>query len=384
MVQVYFFFFAAVGALIPFLTLHYHNLGLSGTEISILMSVTPAMLFISQPIFGPLADRSGHRGLLLSRMFLIVAATGGLLVTGTSFWPLLALMTLWAFFSGPLVPIADSIALGEMGRTGVSYPRLRLWGSVGFLVVTMTAGSLYNHLDGRWAFFGYFAFNLVAWYYARRLPAEGVSSTRRAVWPDLKQLLSNRYLFLFLVLTAVLQSTNAAHQTFFSVRMAEIGATSGMIGMAWGIGALMEVPVWLVLGRVAKRVGVRSLLVFSGVMFGVRFWLYSVITVPEVLAGLQMFQAFTFAIFMPTAVMLVGELTPPHLRTTGQALLFLVKGGIASIFGTLAAGRVVDAIGTAGLYRSISYVAVVAGLGFLLLAFTRGAATGERAEESDG
>ncbi len=366
MSTVYFFLFGAVGAMTPFLSVYYRNAGLSGTEISVLLSMVPILLFISQPIFGPLTDRSGHRGRMLAALLMTIAGTALTITLGSSFWMLLPAVMLWSFFAGPTVPIADSIALGEVVRTGVAYPRLRLWGSVGFVLVTTVAGRLYERIDLRWAFLIYAALNMVAWFYARRLPAEGVSA-KRDIWPVLKGLLRNPTLIGFLVLSSLLQTTQAAHVSFFSVHLQNLGGTTGMVGLAWGVAAITEVPLWLVLARITARTGPLPLLSFASIMYGVRWWLYASVTSPDALIWLQLLQGVSFAIFMPTAVVLVGELVPADLRTSGQALLVLVNGGIATIIGNLASGFIVDLSGTAFLYQVVSYVAVAAGIGFLFL-----------------
>lgn len=364
--SVYFFLFAAVGAMTPFLALHYRNAGLSATEISVLLSMTPLLLFISQPLFGPLSDRSGHRGRMLSYLFLAVAGAGLLLAFGNSFWSLLAMVMLWAFFTGPLTPIADSIALGEVQRTGVGYPQLRLWGSVGFVITTTLLGRLYSSMDLRWAFVFYAGLNLVGFVLARRLPAEGLSS-RRDVWPVLKQLLRNPTLITFLILSGILQSTQAAHSSFFSIHVENLGGTKAIIGYAWGLAAITEVPVWLVLNKVTKRVGPLPMLAFSGLMYALRWFLFSTATGPGLVLFYQVLQGLSFAIYMPTAVTLVGEMMPEDLRTSGQALLVMVNGGIATVAGNLAAGYIVDHSSTSFLYRLISYVALVSAVGFILL-----------------
>lgn len=363
---VYFFLFGAIGALAPFLSLYYRNAGLSATEISLLLAVSPVLLFISQPIIGPLTDRSGHRGRMLASLLLIASVTALLMALGTSFWTLLPLVVLWAFFAGPMVSIADSIALGEVQRTGVSYPQLRLWGSIGFVLNTTLLGWLYSRIDLRWAFVFYAGMNLVAFWFARRLPAEGLSS-RRDVWPVLRELLRNPLLSGFLLLSALLQTTQAAHTSFFSIHLENLGGSRGMVGLAWGIGAIMEVPVWMVMGRVTRRVGHLPLLAFAGGMYALRWWLYAAATTPEQILWLQVLQGFSFAIFLPTAVVLVGELIPADLRTSGQALLVLVNGGFATVLGSLGAGYLVDLSGTAALYQVAGYVALAAGIGFLLL-----------------
>lgn len=366
MSPVYFFLFGAIGAMTPFLSLHYRNAGLSGTELSILLSVTPVLLFISQPIFGPMTDRSGHRGRMLSLLFLALAGSGALLSLGSSFWTLLPLVVLWAFFAGPLVPIADSIALGEAQRTGVGYPQLRLWGSIGFVLTTTGLGKLYNLIDLRWAFAFYAALNLLAFGFARRLPPDGLSS-KRPVWPALKAALRNPQLLGFLLCSALLQTTQAAHSSFFSIHVENLGGTKGMVGMAWGIAALTEVPVWLVLSRVTRRTGPLPLIAFSAGMYALRWFLNAIAPSAELILALQLLQGLSFAVFMPTAVLLINELVPADLRTSGQALLVMVNGGIATVVGNITSGYIVDMSSTAQLYRIAAYVALAAGAGFVLL-----------------
>ncbi|MFZ5828290.1 MAG: MFS transporter [Bacillota bacterium] len=363
---VYFFLFGAFGALGPFLSLYYRSAGLSGTEISILVSIPPLLLFVSQPIFGPLTDRSGHRGRMLAGLLLAASVAALLMPLGSSFVTLLPLILLWAFFAGPLVSTADSIALGEVQRTGVAYPQLRLWGSVGFVLTSTILGRLYNLLDLRWAFAFYAGMNLAAIWLSRRLPGDGISP-RRAIWPVLRQLLRNPLLVGFLFLSALMQTTQGAHQAFFSIHLEHLGGTRGMVGLAWGIAALVEVPVWMVLDRVARRTGPLPLLALSGFVYSLRWYLFSVVTSPEAVLWLMLLQAFSYAIFLPTAVMLIGQLIPDDLRTSGQALLVMVNSGIAMVLGNLTAGYIVDQSGTATLYQVASYVALASGLGFLLL-----------------
>lgn len=363
---VFFFLFGAVGALGPYLGLYFKEAGLTATEMGVLMTVSPVLLFVSQPLFGPLTDKAGHRGRMLAALLMVVAGAAQLLFFGTNFWSLLLMVALWSFFAGVLVPIADSIALGEVVRTGVAYPRLRLWGSIGFLLVSVGTGWLYRQVELRWMFPMYGVLMMVAWYFARRLPAEGVSAPR-SVWPALKALLRSRMLLAFLVISALTWMTQSAHQAFFSVHLAAIGGTSGTVGWAWGLAALMEVPVWWVLGSVTKKTGPLPILTVASLVYALRWFLFSVVTDPNVVLGLQVLQGFSFALFMPTAVMLVGDLVPPEVRTSGQALLVLFNGGFATIIATLGAGRIVDAGGTAALYRTSSYLALAGGIGFLLL-----------------
>ncbi|MGE5675910.1 MAG: MFS transporter [Mycobacterium leprae] len=366
MSPVYFTFFGAIGALVPYLSAYFHSIGLSGTEIGVLLSLQPVLVVLSQPVFGPMTDRSGHRGRMLARILVVAAVSGLLMALGRSFWTLIPLVALWSFFAGLIVPISDSIALGEMERTGVAYPRLRLWGSLGYLIITIGMGRLYSWLDYRWGFVAYAVINLAAIGFAWRLPPDGARSTR-PVWPELRRVLGNPYLLLFLLISGTLQLTVAANSTFLSMHLQSLGASAGMTGLAWGTAALFEIPTWLVLHRVSARVGPLPLLIGASGVYAARWWLYAATSNPLIIVAGSSLQAISFAIFMPTAVMMVGELVPPELRTTGQALLGLVNGGLATVLGTLGGGRIIDAIGTVGLYHVLTWVSLAAAVGFVLL-----------------
>lgn len=363
---VYFFFFGAQGAMTPFLSLFYKRAGLSATEIALLLSVPPVMLFLSQPLFGQLADRSGNRARLFGQVLVAAALAGALVSLGSSFWTFLPLVALWSFFAGPLGAIADSIALGEVQRTGASYPRMRLWGSVAWVIATTVGGWLYNRIDLRWSFAFYAAISLITLIFSRRLPAQGVSRERGPL-PPFSTLFRIPELTGFLLCSGLLQVTVAANSAFLSIHIGNLGGSNSVVGLAWAIAALVEVPVWLYLDRITERFGAMQVVTVSAFMYGVRWLLMGVAPSAGLVLVLQTLQAVTFALFAPTAVQIVGRLVPEELRTSGQALLVLVNSGVATVIGNLASGRLVDAAGTAMLYRTASAVALAAGLGFLML-----------------
>ncbi|MEW8977907.1 MAG: MFS transporter [Symbiobacterium sp.] len=378
MSAVYFFFFGAQGAMTPFLSLFYKSAGLSATEIALLLSVPPVMLFLSQPLFGQLADRSGNRGRLFGQILVAAALAGALVSLGSSFWTFLPLVALWSFFSGPLGAIADSIALGEVQRTGASYPQLRLWGSVAWVITTTLGGWLYNRIDLRWSFAFYTTISLVTLIFSRRLPADGVSRERGPL-PPFSTLFRIPELTGFLLCSGLLQVTVAANSAFLSIHIGSLGGSNSVVGLAWAIAASMEVPVWLYLDRITERFGDMEVVTVSAFMYGLRWLLMGVAPAAGLVLALQLMQAVTFALFAPTAVQIVGRLVPQELRTSGQALLVLVNSGVATVIGNLVSGRLVDLSGTVLLYRVAAVIALAAGLGFLLLTRrTRGGAAVRR------
>lgn len=365
MSRVFFIFFVGYGALLPFLPVYYQQIGLPPGQIALLQSLSPLLVFLSQPIFGPLADRMGNRGRLLAGVLLATGLMGALLMLPRSFAALLPVVALFSFFRSVIVPLSDSIALGEAQRTGRSYSQLRLWGSLGFVVATNLLGFVYARYSIKLAFVVWLASMALGALIATRLPADGVKRKREPLGPSLKRLVANRELLLFLGVTSLVQMTEAAHATFFSIHLSGLGAAAGLVGLAWGLAALTEVPVWSVLPRFVRRWGALPILTVAATFYGIRWVIYGLVGSAPFLVGLQLLQGISFALFMPVAVEEVGRLTPPELRTSGQALLGIVSGGVATVIGTMVGGMLVDRAGTALLYTVMGGVAFVGALGYV-------------------
>ncbi len=138
----YFFYFAAVGIILPFLGLYFQSLGLSAIEIAQLLAVLSFARIVSPPIWALLADRKGN---FLFYVQLASWLSAGL-VLGLwwleGFWSLFWLMALLGFFWHAALPPMESLTLSHLGSQLSGYSRIRLWGSVGFIVAVMGAGWL--------------------------------------------------------------------------------------------------------------------------------------------------------------------------------------------------------------------------------------------------
>jgi PPP family 3-phenylpropionic acid transporter len=93
---------------------------------------------VGQPLLSYLADLFGRRALLL------VVAVGAALATLALIFchapvPILMMLIVAGFFIGPVIPLADALALAD--RT-MNYGRARLWGSLGFAIANVLGGIL--------------------------------------------------------------------------------------------------------------------------------------------------------------------------------------------------------------------------------------------------
>src|SRR5690554_3542445 len=138
----YFWFYAGIGAFVPFNALYYRSLGFSGLELGILTALPAIATALLGPMWGILADTFGvHRQIM--RVVLLLAAGIVYALTGiTSFVPFMVVLALLAMVIVPVPSLMDSYAVSAVERGGAPYGVLRIFGSLGFTVMVLIMGRI--------------------------------------------------------------------------------------------------------------------------------------------------------------------------------------------------------------------------------------------------
>jgi PPP family 3-phenylpropionic acid transporter len=138
----YFFYYAAMAALSPFLVLHYEQLGLDGRQIGLLAGIPPALILLGATGWGALADASQqHRAVLAVAIAGTIVAVAALSVAQTFSW-LIAIVIFMALMQSPITPLVDNSVLHALGEHRDRYGRIRIWGAIGWGACGPIAGHL--------------------------------------------------------------------------------------------------------------------------------------------------------------------------------------------------------------------------------------------------
>ena len=152
---VYFFYYAALACLVPFMGLFYQERGMNPNQIGVLAGAIPLIGWVSAPFWGGIADaRRQHRAVLLLGIGGVWAAVIGLYFAQT-FAQLLLAVVVYAFFIAPIVPIVDNAVLCLLEERRNQYGRVRLWGSYGWASASLLIGPLLERVGMIWSFFGF-------------------------------------------------------------------------------------------------------------------------------------------------------------------------------------------------------------------------------------
>jgi MFS transporter, PPP family, 3-phenylpropionic acid transporter len=359
---VYVLLFTAVGAWFPYIPLYYRSIGIGVESIGLLAALWAGMAVVAAPMWGAIADRLGSvRGPLVAAG--VVAAAGAAALAFVS-EPLAVVVLVGVIGAGTagLAPLVDSRTLDIVGESRERYGRARAWGSISFIVASIGVGFLLDRTGPRGLFLVMFPAVLLTGIAAYALLGSGGrTDVRRLPW-SLSQLgfLRERGLGLFFVGAVLLWATTAAVSTFLSVRIADLGGTSQLVGYAWALGAAVEVPIMFSFPMLARRFGSERLLVVAALAYVVRSAALAVTDDPAILVALAPISGVGFALFQVGVVTYVARSAPTGVRATAQALFSGTAFSLGSIAGSTLGGQLAGAVGLGRLFGLAALGALIA------------------------
>jgi PPP family 3-phenylpropionic acid transporter len=358
--------FAAVGASFPYVSVFYQERGLDLAAIGLMTALGSAAGLVSAPVWGALADRFAGSPLVIPIAALIAAAGAvGLAFSDNVLGMALAFALMSAAFAG-IGPTLDARALDTVGSDRNRYGGLRAWGSASFIVVVAATGALIERAGPASLFAVYVAMMLFLAVVSLPLRGDG-SGPRLPRLSAIGVVLRHRPVARFLPAVLLVWSASMAINWYFSIHLLELGAPGELVGSAWAIGALVEIPIMAAYPWLAARVGGGRLLVIGAGAFALRALLLLVVSDPLLAASTMVIHGVGFALVLVGGVTFVSRNAPEATAATAQGILSATVYGVALIIGPGVGSWVADQFGVSALF-GVALVGSLVGIPLLWLA----------------
>ncbi len=355
----YFFYFAFIGAFSPYFGLYLQSLSFSAWDIGLLMSQMQLMRLCAPYLWGVLADRLAQRVSVvrLAAVLSLIGFSAFFLVK--SFPAMLVAMALLAFFWSAALPLVETVTFDHLRDQPGRYSRIRLWGSIGFIVAVMGTGAL---LDGLplpsllWVIVGALIGILIYALAVPEAPSHASADEHLPVGDIVRQ---TRVRALFAA-CFMMSAAHGALYVFYSIHLADHQYSKFLVGCLWSLGVLAEIIVFFFMNNLLRQFGLRAILLLSFAAATVRFlmigwgvdWLL-VIVLAQLLHGL------TFGAYHAAAIAAINRWFPGRCQARGQALYSSVSFGAGGLVGGLLSGWTWERLGAAPTYALSSVFALV-------------------------
>lgn len=369
----WFLYMSGLGVIFPYLSLYFQeNAGLTGSQLGLALAMHPLIGIVASPLWGQWADRTGKRR---SATFVLASGAGlaYLLVPQASSFPtLLFCLALLSAFAAPAMPVATSLSFGVLGTGGAPrFGRVRVWGTVGYLVMILAFPAILTWLGGDASASGRAnglelifpiaaVLSLGSALVLLGLPPSGAIAVR-ARRDDLGALLRQPAYVRLLALALIAFGLLSGPIALFPVFVAERGGTIETVSRLWIPMLLLEIPLIYYAGAGLRRVGARGLIAAGIACDGARwlitalapglYWIFAV----QLLHG-----AVVVGLIIGMQLYVEGEV-PARLRATGQTLLGTVMG-VGAVLSHLWAGTALEHMGATAPYLFAGPIAIVLGI----------------------
>lgn len=259
-------------------------------------------------------------------------------------------------------PLLEAVALDHSNQTGAQYGRIRILGSIGFIVTALLGGSLFEWGPIYPFVSAYFVCCLLCIPFFLNLK-QSHSNQKELHEPISFKL--NRKQYLFLAVALLRSLSHAPLMLFFSIFMREeLGIAFRWIGFYWLIAVIAEIALFYFYRAIFQRKHCFLVMGISLAATVLRLFLMSQVQTPIHVVFIQLLHALTFAAFYLASIDYVEHLFPGEEKTMGLSLLTSVSLGLSVLIGMSLCGMMEPTLGIRGLFVAASVIPL-AGLALL-------------------
>lgn len=349
----------------PYWGVYLDFLGFTGKEIGQLMAIFLATKMIAPNIWAWIADwlvaKHGSAMAMVKFATLATVAIYLLLYFFEGFWPVAFIMLGYCVFWNATLPQLEAATLNQIQDKN-QYGKIRLWGSIGF-IVTVTLVGIVMDFAGPKAILPAGGVALAVLFFASLVmptnKLENKAINAKASIKGFGSILNTRITVL-LCFCFLMQLSHAPLQSFMSLYFKDYGYTNWQIGLLWTTGVVCEIVVFIFAYRLLERFSLASLLTFTFAIAAIRWLLIG--GFPEqtyVVILSQASHAITFGLYHAVMMQVINRVFVGAYQIRGQALYSSITFGLGGAVGSFISGYVWSDVGKQELFLMVGIVMAI-------------------------
>lgn len=320
--------FGSIGAMFPFAALWMSDAGIEPAMIGFIVAVpSVAMLFTTISI-GRWADSLQDRRLAIIVGNWLILAIHLFLYWSTGEWMVLFVWLLAGVTMSAKMPITDAAALSLTQQRNSDFARVRMFGSIGFVVLLTLAGYAYEFWGIGIFVTGLLVANILRLAAAYALPRMPRTLSTTLVTDNVEGSSAPLYkpaILFTLIGAALINASHAMVYTYGILLWTEQGLSESVAGMAVSIGVVVEVVLMWWFKSLTRNISARVCLL-AAALSGVLRW--SVLAVEPswlLVFSMQALHGITFGIMFLACTSFISRRVPEEYAARGQGLLAILS-----------------------------------------------------------
>ena len=373
------------------------GLGFTGSQIGLILGLAGSIGAIASPfIAGQLADRYFNTERFLALLLAIGGVIKWVTSTQTAFPAWLWLSIAYGVVYMPTLALSNSMAFANLKDPDGQFPRVRVWGTIGWIAVSWIFPMIYLQTNLRFGWMPPFLTGpelpnvthrladslrfsaIISWAYAAYCLFLPQTPPRKDAVESLAFAKAFRLLKepSFAVLVAASLPISIIHQIYFLQTppfFSHLGLLDSQIGPAMTIGQFSEIVVMALLGWFLTRFGFRAVITVGAFAYFIRYLIWSLPSLPvAVLVSSQALHGVCYACFFAGAYIYTDRVAPPDVRHSAQTVFGILILGGGPVLGGLLSGILQARYTLAGggvdfasLWRVVAFMGLATAIGFV-------------------
>jgi PPP family 3-phenylpropionic acid transporter len=335
----YFAFLMTAAVSNPYLAIWLTSKGVSPAGIGIINAMPFLVMILLNQAVGRIADKAGDwRSTIVVGSVLAAVAPVALFFVDD----FLGILVVWVLVIVPfqsIAPVVDAATIRLTRRVGADFSLVRVWGTLGFVAMTIVAGILLERFGGE----AFVPLLIVAALLRAmlslqlplfRAPAATVEADAAGAGepPVANPMIATRlrqvwrpWFLLPLIGVALLHGSHMMQMAFGALIWQQAGIPASLIGPLWAVGPAGEIVVMLFFARLARRFSARHL-ILAACLVAVLRWVGFALEPPLwVLALLQLSHMVTFGLSYLGVVNFVANWTSDDIAAEAQSFFTVVR-----------------------------------------------------------
>jgi PPP family 3-phenylpropionic acid transporter len=260
------------------------------------------------------------------------------------FW-LFFVMAALSIFTSSTLPLAESLTLAHLATTNGHYSRIRMWGSLGFIVAAVVLGFLIDFAGIASLLWFLLGVQITLFLLSYTLPdpkIEPHAHDHFSIWEVIKQ----PNVIALLVGCSLMVTSHGVLYNFYSIYLSDHGYSKGMIGLLWAVGVICEIGIFMLMPKIMARFSLKKILLISLVLAVIRFSMIGLaVDNLWLLIIAQSLHAATFGSFHAASVEVISQFFNGRHQARGQAIYNSVAYGIGGTIGGILGGYSLQYLG---------------------------------------
>jgi PPP family 3-phenylpropionic acid transporter len=353
---------------VPFLPIFLDGKGFSSVDIGETLAIVTASRIVGPSLWAILADKTGKQLRIIQSGALLAIVSFCFLFWLHSFWSITFCLAIFSLFWTAILPQMEVLTLNSVRKSAKIYARIRLWGSIGFIVLAVVGGDMLERFSpDAFTYLGMVVLLglLISTLFLQQPPSKKTLHSNNT--PISNKIFQLGFAFFFAA-GLMLQMSFGPYYGFFALFLRDLNYPGIAVGLLIGLAVVAEIAIFIFAGQIFKRFSIKSLLIFSMAitafrwlilaLFGDELWLLSIS---------QLIHAASFGIYHSASMQFIHQHFDSNQQSRGQALYIGGVYGLGGAIGAYVAGLLWQ--GGLGAQDAFYFATITAFIGALLALF---------------